>query len=98
MTGIVRIGDLNAGHGCWPPSPALVSSAPTILVNGLNPICMQDIFLVHACPMPPNAHVPQGIATCPNVLFEGKPPCQIGDPTSCGSVIITGSSNVILGT
>lgn len=97
MTGCVRVGDWNSGHGCWPPSPAILGTAPTVFVNGLQPIMNGDMFLVHACPMPPNAHVPHGIATTATVFFDGNRPCQIGDPTDCAAVIITGSSNVIIG-
>ena len=34
MPGIVRLGDVCTGHGCWPPRPN-VEASPNVFVNSI---------------------------------------------------------------
>ena len=94
MPGVVRLGDMSAGHPhCYPARPNIEAS-PNVFCNGKAVHRLGDAWAVHgACP----EHTPHGgVASSgsPNVFVNGKPICRIGDAISCGDTMAQGSDNV----
>lgn len=95
MPAIARLGDLDTGHGCWPPRPAIAGSA-NVFVNGRPVVRNGDAFDVHTCPEN-GSHSGVVSGGSSKVLVNGRPIGRIGDAVSCGSVIAQGSSDVFAG-
>ncbi|MBM3757280.1 MAG: type VI secretion protein [Acidobacteria bacterium] len=70
--------------------PILPPGCPTVLIGGLPAARVTDLA---TCAGPPDMIV-QGSTT---VLIGGRPAARMGDPTVHGGVIVTGSSNVMIG-
>ncbi len=90
-----RLGDLGAGHGCFPPTPIL-SGSPDVLINGRPAARVGDPLLLHACPnCPPH---PRSISVgSGNVIINGKLAARVGDAIGCGGSISSGSGDVLIG-
>ena len=79
--------------------PGLVTGpgVPTVLINGLPAAVALDM---HTCaiPVPPGPHpptpFPMGSVT---VRIGQRPALRVGDVSGCGSPIVTGAVNVMLG-
>lgn len=95
MPSAARIGDWCSGHSCWPPRPNIEGST-NVYVNERNWHRQTDEWRVHCCP-DNGCHggfLSYGSSTVyVNSLQAGR----IGDPVSCGSVVIMGSGNVYCG-
>jgi uncharacterized Zn-binding protein involved in type VI secretion len=94
MTGAVRLGDFDSGHGCF-PSRANISASPDVFVNGKPSHRVGDGWALHGC----SVCAPHGgvaASGSPDVFVNGKPKCRVGDAVSCGSSMATGSSDVIV--
>ncbi|MDR1251119.1 MAG: PAAR domain-containing protein [Treponema sp.] len=104
MPGIARVGDTESGSCPIGPSSiagplAIASGSGTVFVNGKAAARTGDPYAgVHvAIPVP---HPPHGVSCgqgSGSVFFDGKPVFRIGDPTSCPSVQVSGSGDVIAG-
>ncbi len=82
MPAVARTGD-STSHG-----GGLGQGSTTLIVNGLSACRVGDPF---DCPI----HGAQTIASgSPNVENEGKGIARVGDTTTCGASITTGSPNV----
>jgi len=97
MPGVVRLGDVSAGHPhCYPSRPNIEAS-PNVFVNGIAAHRLEDAWAVHgAC----SNHTPHdGVASSgsSSVFVNGQPICRIGDDISCGDTMAEGSSDVIAG-
>jgi uncharacterized Zn-binding protein involved in type VI secretion len=97
MPGIVRLGDLSAGHPhCYHARPNTEAS-PNVFCNGRGVHRLGDSWDVHgAC----SDHVPhEGVASSgsSSVYANGRPLCRIGDGISCGDTMAEGSDNVFAG-
>ena len=98
MSGISTVGDPIAPHGCW--SGGVISSgSPDVLINGKPAARVGDSGTPHSwiCPKSKPPHEVILSSGSSTILINGKPAARIGDSTSCGSVIIAGSANVIAG-
>lgn len=94
MPGIVRLGDVCSGHGCFPPRPNIASSTD-VLANGVGVHRVGDSWAPHTC----HGSTHDGIAVTgsPTVFVNGVPITRIGDTVSCGSSMSVGSSDSIAG-
>lgn len=88
-----RKGDYCTGHGCYPPRPNLEGSSD-VLINGRPAHREGDRWASHCCR---HCHSSVLEAGSPTVYINGKQAGRIGDPVACGSNIMTGSNNVLIG-
>ena len=84
MPGCARLGDICSGTG-GPSRPNIEASTDT-LVNGLGIHRQGDAWDLYG----------YLVSGSPNVIVNGKQCGRWGDPVSCGSVVITCSSDVII--
>lgn len=89
-----RLGDLDTGHGCWPPRPNDQAS-PNVFTNGIANHRQTDHWSTHCCPPP--CHDSNLAAGSPTVYINGLQAARIGDPVACGSACATGSPDVFIG-
>lgn len=91
MPAVVRQGDNSSGC-CAPPRPNIQGHNKT-LTNGKPTHCQGHAWMPHACPKSP----PHGANTAKGSsksFAGGKGIARVGDPISCGSTCVQGSSNV----
>lgn len=81
MPGIVRLGDLSTGHGCYPPQAAIEAS-PDVFVDGIAVVTVDCHWATHCCKSCHDGVSSEGSAT---VFVNGKPKVRQGDAISCGS-------------
>ena len=93
MPAAARLGDLDTGHGCFPPRPS-VQGSPNVFVNFMPAHRQGDAWAVHCCVSCHASALAQGSAT---VFANGLQFGRIGDPVACGSQVATGSPNVFVG-
>lgn len=93
--GVVRLGDVCSGHGCYPPRQN-VAASEDVFVNGRGWHRLGDGWAAHGCPLcvPHGGAAASGSAT---VYINGRPACRIGDAVSCGSTMVQGSGDVFCG-
>lgn len=83
--------DMDSGHECWPPRPNAQAS-PDVFVNKRGWHRLTDAWEPHCCG--PACH-PSNLATgSPTVYANGLPVGRVTDQVACGSVAVTGSSDV----
>jgi uncharacterized Zn-binding protein involved in type VI secretion len=104
MPGAARVGDLESGSCPIGPSSlagplAIASGAGRVFVNGIPIARTGDPYGgVHVhIPIPHPTHGVSCGAGSGMVFAEGSPVFRIGDPTSCPSVQVGGSGDVIVG-
>ncbi len=72
--------------------------APTVLIAG-QPAA--NAMTMHVCTIPgtpPVVHPPMPAgAGFPTVLIGGAPAMRLGDPLTCGAVIVMGAPTVLIG-
>lgn len=90
MPAICRVGDMSAGHGCWPARPA-DSGSPNVFINGVAAHRLGDHWPTHCCI--PSCH--DGVLSegSPNVFVNRLALGRIGDNISCGDIVAQGSPN-----
>lgn len=89
-----RIGDQGSGHGCFPPH-MIITGIPKVIIQGMPAATLSDMLMPHICGL--LVH-PGNIANgSSKVMISGKPAARIGDMVSCGSIIMTGASKVVIG-
>jgi uncharacterized Zn-binding protein involved in type VI secretion len=95
MPPVTRLGDICTGHGCFPPRPS-ISSSSNVFANGTPVVRVGDAYAPHGCgncrPHPGNL-----VSGSSTVFVNGKPVGRIGDAVSCGSKVMLGSPNVLIG-
>ena len=93
MPGVVRLGDMCSGHGCFPGRMS-VSASPDCLIEGIPAVRVGDLWENHGCSVcaPHDAMQASG---SPNVKINGIPVARIGDALDCGSTNLTGSNCII---
>ncbi|UTS51994.1 hypothetical protein [Synechococcus phage BUCT-ZZ01] len=98
MPAASRLGDLSAGHGCFPPTNAVATPATSVYINGILALTVDGEFSAHTCG---DTTHPQSnrkvVSGSPTVFVEGKPLARIGDPIGCGDAVAEGSPNVFSG-
>ena len=93
MPGIVRLGDMCSGHGCWPSRPNDEAST-NVFVNNLGVHRLGDHWVTHTCE---SSHDGVASSSSLTVFCNSKGVCRIGDLVSCGSTMVEGSSNTFAG-
>lgn len=95
MPAASRLGDLTAGHICFPPT-SITSSASTVYFNGIKAAKLGVSVANHRCGKSLHAGrtVTSGSST---VYIENQRATRIGDSVNCGDTIGQGSKNVIIG-
>ena len=93
MPGIVRLGDICSGHGCW-PSRENIQGSSNVFCNGQPVHRVGDAWAAHTCPAIPETHAGSAAAGSGSIFVNGRPVCRIGDAVDCGSIMVTGSNNV----
>ncbi|HET8687555.1 MAG TPA: PAAR domain-containing protein, partial [Methanosarcina sp.] len=71
--------------------------SPTVFINGRPVHRVGDHWMPHTCPAIPQTHDSFLAAGSPTVFVNGKAVGRIGDAIACGSLIMTGSTNVFAG-
>ena len=98
MAAAARLTDPIAPHGCW-SGGVITGASSNVIIEGKPAARVDDPGSPHSwiCPEPPPPHgvvISSGSGT---VMINGKPAARVGDSTNCGSVIIGGSSKVVIG-
>ncbi|RBP64347.1 hypothetical protein BHG07_05225 [Brenneria salicis ATCC 15712 = DSM 30166] len=97
MPGAARLNDIGSGHDCFPETP-IIEGSPDVTINGQPAARKGDTVQFHGCPCPDKPH---GMHS--RVIAEGRPSLSMANPQPAlvmglvGGVIISGSSNVIIG-
>jgi len=94
MPAVSRLGDYCTGHSCFPPRPS-VQGSPNVNVNGRPWHRIGDEWSVHCCGL--SCHDSKLCSGSSTVFINGKAAGRIGDAVCCGSVVMTGSTNVYAG-
>ena len=95
MPAIHRKGDQGGGHGCWPPRPNIQGSS-NVFCNGIAVHTQGMAWSFHCCPKQ-GCHGGVLAGGSSSVYANNKQLGRRGDPVSCGSIAIGGSSNVFAG-
>ncbi len=78
--------------------PGVVSGpgVANVLVAGMPAAVVGDL---HVCSFPPPAVLPPSpvAAGSATVVIGGRPAARVGDAAGCGSVIVAGALNVLIG-
>lgn len=90
-----RVGDMQSGHGCFPPTNAIKGTS-NVFINGKPAMIVGGQYVTHCCPLPGCHPVILGSGSG-TVSINGAPAGRIGDKIACGGSVITGSSNVFIG-
>ncbi|MFM5095016.1 PAAR domain-containing protein [Aeromonas rivipollensis] len=94
MAGIATQESICSGHDGFHPRMA-AEGAPLFTVNGVAVHCEGMAWTMHDKPDNP-PHGGTGIGSC-SMDINGAKVCLIGDPVSCGSVIVTGDDTFQIG-
>ena len=100
MTGVVRIGDLSAGHDGYAPTALVNTPQSTVFVNGQLAGVIGASYDTHTKRRAPThfVNVERVITSgSDTVIIEGKGVARIGDSVADGDVAAGGSSDVIAG-
>ncbi len=89
-----RKDDLCTGHDCFPPRPA-ASGSENVYVNNRKSHRKGDTWKKHCCVL--SCHASETAEGSATVFINGKRAARVQDPVACGSVIMTGSTNVYIG-
>lgn len=89
-----RLGDFCTGHRCYPPRPS-VEGSPDVFTNNRPQHRVTDKWGVHCCGL--SCHDSELVSGSKTVLINGLGAARVGDPVACGSKVMTGSHNVIIG-
>ncbi|MBF9000105.1 MULTISPECIES: PAAR domain-containing protein [Vibrio] len=99
MPSAARVGDIDTGHGCFPPT-AVTAGSGDVFINGIASVRVGDPLQMHACPcptMPHGAHGRSMAAGSSTVKINGLAAVRVGDAVDCGGTIAVGSGNVNIG-
>ena len=99
MPGAARLGDIASGHGCFPATP-ITSGSPDVLINNIPAARKGDTVQAHAClcSKKPHGVHSRNLSGGSNAVFiNGLPAARLGDAINCGGVILSASSDVIIG-
>ena len=96
MPAVIRLGDMSTGHGCFPPTPLVVTPVSKTFFNGIlagvvSGACQHD---THSCGIvvhPQSTRNPSSGSS--KTFIEGSPAARIGDNITCGDACGEGSPN-----
>ena len=99
MPEAARLGDMDEGHECFPPT-AIIAGSPDVLINNMPAVRKGDALFMDICPCPFMVHgvsprmMDEGSAT---VLINNMPAVRVGDAVDTGGAIGAGSPDVLIG-
>lgn len=96
MPPVTRLSDSGSGHGSFVPRPSSEGSGD-VFVNGIPVHREGDGWVPHGSPSPSPPHGGTLASGSSTVFVNGRQCGRIGDPVSCGSVVVQGSPNVFAG-
>ena len=88
-----RLMDISSGHFCFPPQLALQASED-VFINNRGAHRQGDLWQVHCCIGCHPGFLAIGSTT---VFVNGRGLGRVGDQISCGSLVMTGSTDVLAG-
>jgi uncharacterized Zn-binding protein involved in type VI secretion len=92
MPGVVRLGDISRGHGCWGARPNTSASSDTFAnTKGVHRV--DDSWATHCCV---SCHGGVAVQGSPNVFANGRAVVRQGDAISCGDHAEECSPDVII--
>ena len=94
MPGATRIGDFCSGHDGWHSRPCITGSSD-VFVNDIGSHRVGDLWDIHTR----NGKDPHDALTLdgsPDVFVNDQLKARIGDAVDCGSIILEGSSDVLV--
>ncbi len=94
-SGAARIGDTTTGHGDF-PSQVILTGKAKVLINGIPASTLGDAVSSHCNPIP-SCHSSEIATGSSKVLIMGSPAARIGDSIGCGGVVLSGSTDVLIG-
>ena len=94
MPGAARLGDFCTGHDGWHPRPNIQASTD-VLVNDIGSHRVSDLWPIHTR-MGKAPHDSITLVGSPDVFVNDLPKARIGDLLDCGSLIETGSNDVLV--
>ena len=97
MPAFSKLGDMSTGHGCFSPTPMVVTPVTKTFINGIlagvaDTACQ---FATHSCGVTTHPQSERYPIANPNnkTYIEGFPIACIGDDINCGDAIAQGSGN-----
>lgn len=95
MGAFTRIGDMSAGHGCFPPTELVYTPITRTFCNGKLIAVVGAQYATHTCGTTTHSQNPDRtiIGGSSNTFIEGYPLARIGDPIACGDLVAQGSEN-----
>lgn len=94
MPQAARFQDLCTGHYCFPPREN-VQGSPNVFINSRPAHRQTDAWDVHCCGL--SCHDGVTVGGSGTVFCNSLPMARVTDPVSCGSNIMTGSTDVFVG-
>lgn len=94
MPGAARLGDFCTGHDGWFSRPN-ISASNDVFVNDIGSHRVTDMWPVHTR-MGKQPHESLTLVGSPDVYVNDLPKARIGDLLDCGSLILDGSSDVLV--
>lgn len=91
MPGVLRLGDICSGHGCFPPR-VNVTASNNVFINNRGVHRQGDAWSTHCCGS--SCHSSIAVSGSSNFFVNGRKVFRVGDPVGCGSVGAVGSPNV----
>jgi uncharacterized Zn-binding protein involved in type VI secretion len=88
---VARLGDMQSGHGPFPPTPCTIAS-PNVFANFIPVARQADPWAIHC--LGPACHVPMVAVGAPTVFTNNKGTARLGDAMACGGVVVSGSANI----
>ena len=96
MPAVSRLGDMSTGHGCFPPTALVSTSATKTFFNGklASVVDAGSQHAPHTCGIVTHAGSTRSPSNgASKTYIEGKPAARIGDDIACGDAIAEGSPN-----
>jgi len=99
MAAVIRLGDLSAGHGCFPPTALVVTPVQKTFVNGIKigVVSAECQYASHLCLLVVHSQSSRNpLSGAIKTFIEGNPAARIGDAIACGDVCAQGSYNTFI--
>jgi uncharacterized Zn-binding protein involved in type VI secretion len=96
MPAVIRLNDMSTGHGCFAPTPLVLTPVTKTFFNGIlaGVIDEQCQHAPHTCGVVTHADVERAPSVGSTKSFiEGKAAARIGDDIACGDTCAEGSAN-----
>ena len=97
MTAVVRVTDISAGHGCFPPTNMVYTPVQKTFINGLLVGVVGAQYSTHSCGNTVHPQSSRAVSSGSSKTFiEGYAVARIGDPIACGDTCAQGSEDTFI--